>query len=181
MASWDSTVACANPCKNTAQLLPQSLFQTSLLPSNNLSSFHLTVATHKVSLVQIKPSQLRQGHSPRKYSTPIAFLTRRIALPIVVSSREIDTSSPFIGLTILCEVRIPSNIKMQFSSVLLAAAAFALANAVQFTMSASFFSTAISAGSTVNITWSGASGPVTLLLKNGPATNLQTVSTIASK
>jgi hypothetical protein len=71
---------------------------------------------------------------------------------------------------------------MQFSNVLLAAAAFALTNAIpQFTMTASFFTTGLTAGSTYNITWSGASGPVTLFLKNGDPTNLQTVSTIASK
>jgi hypothetical protein len=71
---------------------------------------------------------------------------------------------------------------MQFSNVLLAAAAFALTNALpQFTMTPSFFTAGLSAGSTYNITWSGASGPVTLLLKNGSPTNLQTVSTIGSK
>jgi hypothetical protein len=75
----------------------------------------------------------------------------------------------------------PQSIKMLFSSALLAAATLAIADAAQFTMSASFFASPIVAGSTVNITWADASGPVTILLKDGLATNLQTVSSIASK
>lgn len=69
---------------------------------------------------------------------------------------------------------------MQFSSVLLAAATLAVAQAVQFTNTASQLE-GITAGTPVNITWADASGPVTLLLKDGPSTNLQTVLTIQSK
>lgn len=39
----------------------------------------------------------------------------------------------------------------------------------------------VSEGQAFTITWSGASGPVTLLLKDGASTNLQTVSTLACK
>lgn len=38
----------------------------------------------------------------------------------------------------------------------------------------------VQAGATFNIVWSNAVGPVTLLLKNGEAAALKTVSTIAS-
>lgn len=67
---------------------------------------------------------------------------------------------------------------MQFSSLLVAAAAFALANAAAKFTNPSFNS--VTAGKTFNITWEGASGPVTLTLKNGPTTALNTVSVIAS-
>jgi hypothetical protein len=72
---------------------------------------------------------------------------------------------------------------MQFTKVLLAAAAFAVANAqVEFTMGQSFFAAIYTAGVTpMNLTWDLNSGPVTLKLKNGPKTALNTVSTIASK
>lgn len=77
---------------------------------------------------------------------------------------------------------------MQFCNVFLAAAAFALTSAqtstggVEFTMDAAFFAKTYSAGtSQMNLTWDMNSGPVNLLLKNGLATNLQTVATIASK
>jgi hypothetical protein len=69
---------------------------------------------------------------------------------------------------------------MQFSSILLAAAAFALSNAAQFTNTAASFD-GITVGKAVNLTWDDASGPVTLILKNGDPSDLQTVSTIASK
>jgi hypothetical protein len=69
---------------------------------------------------------------------------------------------------------------MQFSSVLLAAATLAVAKAVQFTNNAAQLE-AITAGTAFNITWSGASGPVTLLLKDGDPSNLQTVETIQGK
>ncbi|RDL38568.1 uncharacterized protein BP5553_02908 [Venustampulla echinocandica] len=66
---------------------------------------------------------------------------------------------------------------MQFSSLFLAAAALAAVNAaVELTNSAYN----ITAGSTFTITWSASAGPVTLTLKNGPSTDLKTVSTIAS-
>ncbi|OHF01356.1 extracellular matrix protein [Colletotrichum orchidophilum] len=62
-----------------------------------------------------------------------------------------------------------------FTSVLVAGFA-ALAQAVQLTNS----NFNIQAGQPFVITWSDASGPVTLTLKNGPSTDLKTVSTIAS-
>ena len=69
---------------------------------------------------------------------------------------------------------------MQFTTALFAAAALAVANAVQFTMGPAVFQ-AVQAGETLDITWANATGPVTILLKNGLAGNLQTVSTIACK
>jgi hypothetical protein len=69
---------------------------------------------------------------------------------------------------------------MQFSSLLLAAATLAVAKAVQFTNTAAQLE-AITAGTPFNITWADASGPVTLLLKDGDPSNLQTVLTIQSK
>ena len=69
---------------------------------------------------------------------------------------------------------------MQFSSALLAAAILAVAKAVEITNTATELAN-ITAGVPVTITWSGAEGPVTLLLKDGPATNLQTVMSIGSK
>jgi hypothetical protein len=69
---------------------------------------------------------------------------------------------------------------MQFSSALLAAVILAVAKAVEFTNTAAEFE-AITAGTPFNITWTDASGPVTLILKDGPANNLQTVLTIQSK
>jgi hypothetical protein len=72
---------------------------------------------------------------------------------------------------------------MQFTKVLFAAAAFALANAqVEFTMGSTFFAAAYTAGvSSMNLTWDLNSGPVTLKLKNGPKTALNTVALIACK
>lgn len=68
---------------------------------------------------------------------------------------------------------------MQFTKVIVAAAAVAVANAtVEFT-DPTF--AGITVGTPFNITWSGAEGPVTLSLKDGLTTNLQLVSTIASK
>lgn len=71
---------------------------------------------------------------------------------------------------------------MQFSKVLIAAATFALANAVPtFTMNPSFGSETYLAGSSVlGLTWSGATGPVTLYLVEGPSSALNTVATIQS-
>lgn len=63
-----------------------------------------------------------------------------------------------------------------FTSVLVAGFA-ALAQAVQLTNT----NFNVQAGQAFEITWSDASGPVTLTLKNGPSTDLKTVSTIASE
>ncbi|CZR54223.1 uncharacterized protein PAC_04106 [Phialocephala subalpina] len=68
---------------------------------------------------------------------------------------------------------------MQFSSVLLAGAALAVAQAAQFTMTASQF-VSVKTGTAFDITWSNATGAVTLLLKNGASNDLKTVATIGS-
>ncbi|KAI9647562.1 hypothetical protein NHQ30_003947 [Ciborinia camelliae] len=65
---------------------------------------------------------------------------------------------------------------MQFSTLFLAAAAATLASAVELT-NPSFN---VAAGSPFNITWANADGPVTLTLKDGPSTNLHTVTVIGS-
>ncbi|KAE9373170.1 hypothetical protein N431DRAFT_373457 [Stipitochalara longipes BDJ] len=70
---------------------------------------------------------------------------------------------------------------MQFTSILLTAAVFALAHAqgVEFTMNSTFFGTSYTAGSSVlDLTWDQNSGPVTLKLMNGAATNLTLVNVI---
>jgi hypothetical protein len=69
---------------------------------------------------------------------------------------------------------------MQFSSALLAATILAVTKAAQFTNTAAEFE-AITAGTPFNITWADASGPVTLILKDGSTDNLQTVLIIQSK
>lgn len=68
---------------------------------------------------------------------------------------------------------------MQFSSVLVAAAALAVAKAAQFTNTPAQF-VGVATGTPFDLTWSNATGPVTLLLKNGASTDLKTVETIAS-
>jgi hypothetical protein len=69
---------------------------------------------------------------------------------------------------------------MQFTKLLVATAAFAVASAqtVQFTNS-NF--AGITVGSPFNITWSGATSDITLKLKNGPSNAQQLVETIGSK
>jgi hypothetical protein len=54
-----------------------------------------------------------------------------------------------------------------------------LVKAVQFTNT--FYDYQIAGGDPVNLTWTGAVGPVTLTLKNGSTTNPVTVSVIACK
>jgi hypothetical protein len=68
---------------------------------------------------------------------------------------------------------------MQFAKVIVAAAAFAVANAIVEFTDSTF--AGITVGTPFNISWSGAQGPVSLTLTDGSTTNLQTVSTIASK
>ncbi|KUJ11507.1 uncharacterized protein LY89DRAFT_674090 [Mollisia scopiformis] len=53
-----------------------------------------------------------------------------------------------------------------------------IVNAAEFTMTASQY-VGVKTGTPFDITWADATGPVTLLLKNGAANNLQTVETIA--
>jgi hypothetical protein len=69
---------------------------------------------------------------------------------------------------------------MQLFSTLFTFAALTLANAVQFTGPASIFEAGLTSGIPFDITWDDANGTVTLLLKNSPAVDLQTVITIAS-
>jgi len=59
--------------------------------------------------------------------------------------------------------------------------AVALASIAKATKLGNSDFSSISAGSPFTITWLDASGPVTLKLKNGPATALQDVATIGSK
>lgn len=56
-------------------------------------------------------------------------------------------------------------------------AAISQALAVEFTNS----NWSVKEGEPFTLTWGEADGPVTLLLKNGPSSNLGTVSTIAGK
>ncbi|KAK6584760.1 hypothetical protein PZA11_002984 [Diplocarpon coronariae] len=70
---------------------------------------------------------------------------------------------------------------MQFTFAVVAAATLSFANAaVQLTNGPSTFSSGVAAGTPLEITWSGAEGPVTLTLKSGESTNLKTVETIVS-
>lgn len=69
---------------------------------------------------------------------------------------------------------------MQFTKLLVAAAAFAVASAQTVMFTNSNYN-GITVGSQFNITWSGAASDITLKLKNGPATDQQLVKTIASK
>lgn len=69
---------------------------------------------------------------------------------------------------------------MQFTKLLVAAAAFAVASAQTVKLTNSNFS-GITVGSPFNITWSGATSDITLKLKNGPVNAQQLVETIASK
>ncbi|RKF78721.1 putative extracellular matrix protein [Golovinomyces cichoracearum] len=66
-----------------------------------------------------------------------------------------------------------------FSRLALFSAIFALAQSAKLTNTAESFN-GVTAGKPMIITWAEASGPVTLLLKEGPSTNLRTVSTLAS-
>ncbi|TQS36566.1 hypothetical protein Golomagni_02978 [Golovinomyces magnicellulatus] len=68
---------------------------------------------------------------------------------------------------------------MFFSRLALFSAVFAIAESAKLTNTAESFN-GVTAGKPLTITWAEASGPVTLLLKAGPSTNLRTVSTLAS-
>lgn len=67
--------------------------------------------------------------------------------------------------------------KVAISSVILAAILGFVNAKVELTNS-NF--TGIEAGSTFEVTWAGAEGPVTLILKNGDSDDLKTVQTITS-
>lgn len=66
---------------------------------------------------------------------------------------------------------------MQFTTLLFAAAALVGVNAVNLTNTGY----EITVGKSFSIGWAGASGPVTLTLKNGAALDLKAVSTITCK
>lgn len=68
---------------------------------------------------------------------------------------------------------------MQSYRAIFVATLIALSEAARLTNTAEQYSD-VKAGEPYKITWENASGPVTILLKNGPSTHLQTVSTIAS-
>lgn len=68
---------------------------------------------------------------------------------------------------------------MLFSRSFVASLLLAVSEAVQLTNTAQDYN-GVTAGKPFTITWTAASGPVTILLKTGPSTNLRTVSTIAS-
>ncbi|EKD20996.1 uncharacterized protein L3040_004615 [Drepanopeziza brunnea f. sp. 'multigermtubi'] len=69
---------------------------------------------------------------------------------------------------------------MQYSSTVVSAATlFSMVQAVIITNTAESF-TGVTAGQPLEITWSGATGPVSLTLKNGPSTDLDDVLDIAS-
>ncbi|SZF04870.1 unnamed protein product [Blumeria hordei] len=68
---------------------------------------------------------------------------------------------------------------MQTFGAVFVAALIALSEAARLTNTADQYSD-VKAGQPYKITWENAAGPVTILLKNGPSTHLQTVSTIAS-
>lgn len=67
---------------------------------------------------------------------------------------------------------------MQIGQIITASALFAMANAIVQLTNSDF--SGITAGTPFNITWSGNTGPVNLLLKSGPSTDLVTSGTIAS-
>jgi hypothetical protein len=71
-------------------------------------------------------------------------------------------------------------LNMPIFNILFAVVALALVNAAQFTMPSSVIAGGVTTGSSFDITWDDANGTVTILLKSGPASNLSTVSTIAS-
>jgi hypothetical protein len=69
---------------------------------------------------------------------------------------------------------------MQFTKLLVAAAAFAAASAQIVKFTNSDFA-GITVGTPFNITWAGATSDITLKLKNGPSNAQNTVMTIASE
>lgn len=67
---------------------------------------------------------------------------------------------------------------MRFTNLVVAAAGFVAARAALELTDTTYAGIAV--GKAFNITYSGASGSVTLILQNGPATNLKDVETIKS-
>jgi len=68
---------------------------------------------------------------------------------------------------------------MYFSRIAICSALLAITRAAKLTNTADNFND-VTTGKPLTITWAEASGPVTVLLKAGPSTDLRTVSTIAS-
>ncbi|KAI6249092.1 hypothetical protein HI914_02418 [Erysiphe necator] len=68
---------------------------------------------------------------------------------------------------------------MHFTRSFVAGLLLSVAQAARLTNSAQDFAS-VTTGKPFTISWAEASGPVTILLKSGPSTNLRTVSTIAS-
>ncbi|KAE8447517.1 hypothetical protein EG329_010647 [Mollisiaceae sp. DMI_Dod_QoI] len=122
-----------------------------------------------------------EGQSAERILERCRSLTRKHLNIFNPSPRIIQVNHSFLTSVIFAHLT-PNTFtafKMQFSSVLFAAAALAVANAAQFTMTASQF-VSVKTGTAFDLTWSNATGPVTLLLKNGPANDLKTVETIGS-
>jgi len=69
---------------------------------------------------------------------------------------------------------------MQFTKLVVAAAAFAFASAQTVKITNSNFA-GITVGTPFNITWSGATSDITLKLKDGPSNAQLLVETIASE
>jgi hypothetical protein len=68
---------------------------------------------------------------------------------------------------------------MQFTNLVLAAAAFAASVSAKLILTDPTFA-GIAVGTPFNITWSGAAGPVSLTLQNGPPNQLTDVAPITS-
>ncbi len=153
-------------------------FRRGLLPTNNVLSFDIADDTDTT----------RAPPSRQKSSQAIKDLLKYVICAILSFTRvtgDVRVGKLIRGFQsyVLRTSNTFTNVEMQFAKVLLAAAAFVVANAqVEFTMGPSFFAATYTAGVTaMNLTWDMASGPVTLKLKSGPKTALNTVSTIASK
>lgn len=201
--SLDGGGGSVNPCTKTTapicaafaaisisdppDVVSHPTFLPSFLPSN---SFHRSFvrkaleSSPSLSLVQT----IQTLHSPRKFCTlDINNASSRASSQFKITQNQERLIRGFFAsagyfvhkdnLRLLIHPKIIS--KMQFSKFIVAAAAFSVAQAlVQFT-NPSFNS--VTAGQPFNITWSGASGAVTLTLKDGPSTALVTVNQIASK
>jgi hypothetical protein len=119
---------------------------------------------------QISP-QVRNLRHCIPHASSRVTIAARVSKLTRVSRSQIPQSSQFF-----------TYVNMQFTKLLIAAAAFVVANAqVEFTMNADFFATSYTAGvSVMNLTWHLNSGPVTIKLVTGPATNLSLVEAIMS-
>lgn len=90
---------------------------------------------------------------------------------------------PYLRKTVADPISLQTSsaiIIMQFFKLLALVSSLAVANAVQFTNTATEL-TGIAAGKPLTIKWSGASGAVTINLKSGPSTAQTFVEAITSK